>query len=130
MPAAQRITGLTDGAVDVERQEIRLTLTIGDRGARAFVMRFGVAAQVIGALGRMFWELRRALDAQGGHEATAAEDVAAAHVQKDRWSDKVLVQLITPAGVPYTFAVRAQAAAGIAEQLQTESARSGPIGHA
>jgi hypothetical protein len=52
-----------------------------------------------------------------------AENVAATHIQKDRWANVVLMQLITPGGVPYTFALPPQVASDIADRLKTESAK-------
>ena len=67
-------------------------------------------------------ELRSQLDARGGGMApVAAERASVSHVQKDRWSDVVLLQLITPRGVPYSFAIPCQAVANIAARLRTES---------
>lgn len=123
MPKRLRVTGLPEGSVDVDKQELNFTISVSEGKPTLFVAKFGVAAQVIGALGRMLTELRAQLDKKGGIASVAAEQVAAAHIQKDRWTDVVLVQLITPRGVPYSFAVRCQDAADIADRLKIESAK-------
>jgi len=123
---AYRLVGLESGAVDTVAHEIHFVLTVSGRPPMAFVAKYGPAAQVIGALGRMFVELRRILTEANTAKAIAAEKVASSHVQKDRWENVVLMQLTTPEGVPYTFSLPPHVAAGIAEQLKTESAKPHP----
>ena len=117
-----RVAGLTDGSVDLDKKELSFTLSIRGRDPYRFVADFGAATQVIGALGRMWAEFRSRLDQQGGVAPISAEQVSASHVQKERWTDVVLLQLITPAGIPYSFAIPTRDAADIADRLKTESA--------
>ena len=93
-----RVTGLRDGGIDLDKQEVHFELSTSE-ARKAFSASYGVGAQVMGALTRMVSELKRHLDQRvTGMAATGAEQVAAAHVQKDRWPDAVLLQLTTPAG--------------------------------
>jgi hypothetical protein len=63
-------------------------------------------------------------------EAIPAEEVAVTQIQRDRWQDRVLMQLTTPQGVPYTFAFPPQIANSIADQLKGESAKPHQVGNA
>jgi hypothetical protein len=125
-----RVLGLGTGGVDTETEEIIFDLTIDGRAPMSFVFEYGAAAQVIGALGRMFVELRRVLTERQPIKQASAEVVQSSHVQKDRWENLVIMQLTTPQGVPYTFAIDPQFAAEIGEQLKTESAKPHQTGHA
>jgi hypothetical protein len=92
-----RVTGLPDGGIDLDKQEVHFELSTGE-GRKAFNANYGVGAQVMGALTRMVSELKRHLDQRVTGMAATGAEVAAAHVQKDRWPDVVLLQLTTPAG--------------------------------
>jgi hypothetical protein len=123
MAKAHLLTGLTSGAVDTTSHEITFHLSVSGRAPFAFVAKHGPVAQMISGLSRMLSELRRVLDSEKKMEAVSAENVAATHIQKDRWANVVLMQLITPGGVPYTFALPPQVASDIADRLKTESAK-------
>lgn len=127
---AYRIVGLSGGGVDTVSHEIQFELTITGQAPMTFVAEYGPAAQVIGALARMNLELRRVLLEAQGIKSVPAEKIASSHVQKDQWENMVIMQLTTPQGVPYTFAIPPQDAAGIAEQLKTESAKPHQTGRA
>lgn len=129
MSKPYRITGLPRGDVDSEKHEIHFTLGSAEKDF-SFIAKYGVASQVIGALGRMFFELKKIMATQKGMETTAAEELAAFHIQKERWNDLVLVELITSQGVPYTFAIPNEIAADIADRLKTESGKSTQVGSA
>jgi hypothetical protein len=131
MPKTLRLAGLASGSVDIDAQEIRFALSIERAPPLSFVGKFGVVAQVIAALGRMMTELRAQMYARGGAMApVAAEQIGTSHIQKERWSDVVLLQLITPGGVPYSFALSCADAADIADRLKTESAKPTGTGRA
>jgi hypothetical protein len=125
-----RIVGIGSGAVDTVAHEINFELTVAGRPPMAFAAEYGPAAQFIGALGRLFFELRQTLLAAKGMKSSAGEQIASSHIQRDRWENVVLMQLTTPQGVPYTFAMQPQIASEIAEQLKTESAKPHQTGHA
>ena len=129
MPKPYRVTGLSSGGVDLEKREIHFTLGSVEKEF-SFVAKYGVASQVIGALGRMFFELKKNMASQKGMETTAAEELAAFHIQKERWNDLVLVELITSHGVPYTFAIPNEIAADIADRLKIESGQTTQVGNA
>jgi hypothetical protein len=125
-----RILGLKTGTVDTETDEIIFDLNVDGRPPMSFIAAYGPAAQVIGALGRMFVELRRLLLEKQAMKSGSAEEVESSHVQRDRWENKVILQLTTPQGVPYTFSIDPKFAVEIADQLRSESAKSGPVGNA
>jgi hypothetical protein len=131
MPKTYRLTGLPEGAADVANQELRFSLSVARDAPLAFVGKIGVVTQIISALGRILMELRIQLEARGaGMASVNAEEVAAAHIQRERWRDVVLLQLITPAGVPYTFALSQEASVDISARLKIESAKSSQRGNA
>ena len=53
----------------------------------------------------MCTDLRSAAVAGNVKRSAAAEDVAVSFVQRERLHDKVILQLITPSQIPYTFAL-------------------------
>jgi hypothetical protein len=128
--SAHRLTGLPNGQLDTETKEITFELAVTDRPPISFTMTYGPAAQIIGALGRMFLELQKVLWAEKGMQTAGGESVAVSHIQKDRWQNVVVLQLTTPAGVPYTFVLTPQDAADIGDQLKTESAKPHQVGTA
>jgi hypothetical protein len=125
-----RVLGIRMGSVDAETEEMILDLTIDGRPPMSFVLGYGAAVQVISALGRTFFELRRILTERQPTKKIPAELVQLSHIQKDRWEDVVLMQLTTPQGIPYTFAIPSQFASEIGDQLKMESAKPHRIGHA
>jgi len=128
--AAYRVVGIGSGSVDTKAHEINFELTVAGRPPMAFIAEYGPASQITGALGRMLLQLRDVLIAANVMKGVSAESVASSHVQKDRWADRVIMQLTTPHGIPYTFALPPQIAASIAEQLKTESAKPHQTGSA
>jgi hypothetical protein len=130
MPTQHRLLGLSGGAVDTVTHEIQFELTVAGAPPISFVTEFGPATQLIAGLSRMFLELRQVLHAARGMKSVAAEKIASSHIQRDRWEGMVIMQLTTPQGVPYTFQMSPEDAAGIADQLKTESVRTGKPGNA
>ncbi len=123
MPKTRGLRGIATGAVDLDKEQIRFSLAIASGLPISFVGDFGAVAQTVAALGRMVSELHAHMRAKAAGTAVpiAAEQVQACHIQKDRWQDVILVQLITPQGIPYSFAMTATAAADIAGRLKIES---------
>jgi hypothetical protein len=78
----------------------------------------------------MVSELKRISAVSNAMEATPAELVTATHIHRERWANVVLMQLTTPTGIPYSFALSPQAASDIADQLKTESAKPHQTGTA
>jgi hypothetical protein len=131
MPKIHRIAAIPGGGVDPTNLEIKFDLATLDGSPISCVMKYGAATQVIGALGRMFSELQRHVETQKGQmDAVAAETVAAAHIQKDRWMDLVIFQLTTPQGIPYNFVMPSRVASDISDRLKTESAKPHQTGSA
>ncbi len=125
-----RLTGLGSGEADVDQQEVSFTLTSTLFQNFEFVAAAGVAEQITSALSKMCTTLREAAIAGNVIRSTSAEEVAAVIVQRERLHDLVLLQLITPSGTPYTFALDRHAAIDISERLKTESAKGVPRGAA
>ena len=130
MAEAIRLIGLESGEVDLDRQEVRFTLTDTLSQNLELVAAAGVAEQIISALSRMCTALREAAIAGNVTRPIAAEQVAEALVQRERFHDLVLLQLITASGTPYSFSLDRQAAIDISDRLKTESAKSVPRGTA
>jgi hypothetical protein len=131
MPTPERVAGVPNGAVDVANQEIRFVFQFADGKQKWHVAKFGVASQLIGALGRLLAELRTQLRAENTMGLTAsAEKIAEADIQLEPWAGEVVMQLVTPEGVPYTFSMPPEAASLLAERLRIESAKSTPPGRA
>jgi len=130
MPEPHRLIGLPGGAVDTINHQILFELAVTDGEPIAFVVEYGPATQVVSALGRMLAELRRILMTAQASKCIVAEKVASSHVQKDSWENIVIMQLMTPQGTPYTFALPPHDAAEIANQLRIESAKPHQAGTA
>lgn len=128
--AAYRALGVSSGSINLDTREISFALSIAGRPPMEFVSEFGPATQIIGALGRMFFGLQQRLAGEKGMTTVAGEQVQASHIQKDQWKDVVIMQLTTPQGVPYTFALPPKMAVDISEQLKTESAKPHQTGRA
>jgi hypothetical protein len=117
-----RVLGISRGEVDTEEHEIRFTLTTADGPPITLVANYGAGGQITAALGRMLLELAQLLRQEQVMTTVAAEQVASSLIQRDLWQNVVLMQLTTPAGIPYTFALPLDDAAYIADQLKIESA--------
>jgi hypothetical protein len=125
------LASVPSGDIDTESLEIKFDLATTDGTSIHCTMKYGAATQIIGALGRMFSALQEYAQRQKGRmEPLAAEEIAAAHIQKDRWMDVVIFQLTTPQGVPYNFAMPPHVAADIADRLKIESAKPHQTGTA
>lgn len=130
MPKLVRLTGLRSGDINPAVQEIRFVLAVGNARPMSFVAKFGVLSHIVSGLARMLMELEKVMRSSGQTTPSAAEEVTASHIQLDQMSGAILMRLTTVNGIPYTFALPRQGAAQIAEQLQSESARKNPAGHA
>ena len=125
-----RLIGIASGAVDQQNQEIKFEIAVSEKRPISFVAKFGPASQLVGALGRMISELRRVLDAEKKMETVFPEVVAEAYVKQERWSGAILVEIVTPQGIPYIFAIPSQIASDIADRLKTESSKYSQVGMA
>jgi hypothetical protein len=130
MAKRHRLVGLPNGAIDPDKHEILFDLAVSRGAPILFVARYGPLAQLTAGLGRMLFQLRQILDDARAVETIPAEEVAVTQIQRDRWQDRVLMQLTTPQGVPYTFAFPSQIANSIADQLKAESAKPHRVGNA
>jgi hypothetical protein len=131
MPQIHRLIGIAGGGVDPQALEIKFDIATDGGAPLSCIMKYGAATQIIGALGRMFSALQEFAQKQKGRmEAVASEQIAAAHIQKDRFSGLVIFQVTTPAGIPYNFEMPSQVASDIADRLKTESGKSHQVGTA
>lgn len=94
------------------------------------VARYGVAAQIASGLGTALRTLSLALEAEGAVEKVAIEDLLEIHVQKDQWSEMIVLRLTTTRGIPYIFQFHSGNASEIADRLRTEGAKPTRIGNA
>jgi hypothetical protein len=94
------------------------------------VASYGVAAQISSGLGTAIQILRMELAVQGAMEPVAPLQIQVADIQKEQWSDAVVMQLITDLGVPYIFQFPSQKAFEIADRLKTEAAKPTRAGNA
>jgi hypothetical protein len=116
--------------VDTKTNEIQFDLALEDGKSLNLIGSYGSVAQITGALGGMLLQLRQILHSKKGMASVAGEQVHSSHIQKDRWTDTVIVQLTTPSGIPYTFGIPTRVASEIADQLKTESAKPTQTGRA
>jgi hypothetical protein len=100
-------------------------MQVSDGRRLAFVAEIAVAEQISSALGRMAKELR-----QPGPQTVIAEPIAEYTVQLDAFGEAVILRLVTPHGVPHTFALPADTAAEIGARLKTESEKKRNPGRA
>jgi hypothetical protein len=118
------VQNLANASVDTNGRAIQFSLTVSDGAQIPFVMGYAASTQVIGALGRTFLKLHETIEkSKGKLEALPLEHVARAHIQQDRLTGNVIFQMITPAGIPYSFVLTPKAASDIADMLKTESGR-------
>jgi len=125
MTTTFRLTGIPGGAVDLQKREIDFRLQLDNGGELAFIAGLSAAEQIASALGRMTQQLR-----QSKPQNVIAEQVAEYAVQRDPHGGPVLLRLVTPQGIPYTFALPLAAATDIVTRLQIESAKVHPSGNA
>jgi hypothetical protein len=120
-----RLTGIPGGTVDTQKREIDFRLQLNDGTELSCIADFSAAEQMASALGRMTQQFR-----QSKSQNVTAEQITEYAVQRDPLGGPVLLRLITPQGIPYTFAVPLSAATDIATRLQIESAKVLPSGNA
>ena len=130
MSEFSRLTGMPQAVPNANTKDVRFVLSVSEGAPIMCVANYGVAAQIASGLGSAIRVLRMALASDGTMEPIAAEEIREIHVQKDQWSDVVLVQLTTVLAIPYTFQISSQMAAEIADRLKTESEKPTQTGHA
>ena len=118
MPKRIQVLGLPKGAVDKNNRQIQFDLAIADGTTLEFLATQDIAEQIIAALAPMAKALRHA-----GPQTVAAETIAEYTIQRDVMGGPILVRLVTPEGVPYSFQIPLSAANDIADRLKTESAK-------
>jgi hypothetical protein len=130
MPKPTRLTGLPTGEVDPDNQDVVFHLAEAGGRETPFVARYGVAVQIIAALGVLTRTLYEHLAARKAATPVQAIDLSGAHIQKDRWSDHVLVQMEGADGTRTLYKIPCRTAAEIADRLKTESDAPTRAGHA
>src|SRR5690348_8296887 len=127
----RRVLGVKAGRVNTRTDEIVFDLAVeGKQFPMSFVASYEAFTQIMNGLGRLFVAVQNSLYEKKTMKGASAEAVASTHIQRDRWANVVLMQLSTPEGVPYTFAIPPQVAADMAEQLKTESSLPHQAGNA
>jgi hypothetical protein len=131
MAKPHRLTGLASGDVDPSKGEAIFSLSVGPSNPIILVARYGVLSQITSALSVMLTHLRRSIQAQAGAmEPAAAETLAEIHIQKERWSDQVILKLVTVNQIEHTFVLSSDIAADIADRLKNESSKTTAVGTA
>jgi len=121
-----RISGVTGGSVDPNRDEIVFELQCNERKLPTFVAKSQVVKQIAMGLAALLQGLQDARNKLGipfAARAIHAEPVAQYAIKVDPFADKILIHLVAENGIPYTFAVPRDAAADIAVRLQTETSK-------
>jgi hypothetical protein len=115
-----RIITFTNPTVNPASRELHFELRIGGEDKPlAFVATFEVAAQLTDALGRTVSDSRPMIP--------PAERIVSHHVGKDQSHNLVTMRFGTPSGIPHTFALEAERAAEIGEELKATSIRMRPL---
>jgi hypothetical protein len=130
MTEFSRLTGMPQAIPNSGTKDIRFVLSVENGEPIMCVARYGVAAQIAGGLGTALRVLQMALDSEGAMEQVAVEGLEQVHIEKDRWSDNVVLRLTTVQGIPYVFQVPSQSASEIADRLKTEAAKPTLTGRA
>jgi hypothetical protein len=130
MPDYLRLTGMPQATPNSNTRDIRFDLSVSEGEPIMCVARYGVAAQIASGLGTALRVLQMALDSEGAFEQVAIDKLQEFHVQKDPWSDRVVLRLTTIQGIPYIFEIPSQNASEIAERLKTEGSKPTQAGHA
>ncbi len=118
------------GSVDVDRRDVHFTLVKNDGTTLQCVGEFTATAQITAALAQMLSSLRTRVNKKPATVPVAATSIQWALVQKDPWSDFVLLQLISPEGIPFSFQIQRKDAAALAARLRTESEKPTLTGNA
>jgi hypothetical protein len=125
MPTIFRLAGLIEASIDNEGRDVNFVLRVSDGRGLAFVAEAAAARQIAFSFGRVALETR-----QSAPQVISAEKISKYGVKKDAFGEAVLLQLVSEDGVPYMFALPLNAAADIADRLQTESAKNPDTGRA
>jgi hypothetical protein len=125
-----RLTGMPQAIPNGDTKDIRFTLTTSEGPPLTCVARYGVIAQIAAGLGTALRVLQMALTSENATELVAVENLEDVHIQKDRWSDIVVLLLTTVQGIPYVFQVPSQSASEIADLLKSEATKPTQIGNA
>jgi len=118
-----RTKGITQGAADLDRNDVMFTLDT-ERGPIHMVANLGAVQQLLAALAPMAAAVRENVGKSGASYSTAAQKVAEASIHAERYANLVLMQLVTTHGVPHIFALEPDNADKIAGALKTQSAQA------
>lgn len=125
MRCPQRAAQVKNAAQNRGEQEMDFALALESGGPLQFVAKIGAVEQVIAGLSRMATDLR-----QRKPQLISAGEVSGYLVRRDVFGGPILLRLISPMGVPYTFALRTAAARDISDRLKIESEKHQTSGSA
>jgi hypothetical protein len=125
----KRLLGLAKA--DAHPDTLEFDLVFAGESNRTFRFKADLSAidQILAGLSRLALAAREKQPA-GKAQVVSAEGVHQYLVKREPWENVVLLRLVNPHGVPYTFALPLSAANDIADRLKTESAKTAPVGKA
>lgn len=95
-----------------------------------FVAHYGTLLQITSALGSAFHILRAFLTQEGRAEIISTEKIDSLNLQKDQFSESLVIQVTTDQAIPYTFRLSDQLALDLAETIHTQAGTSRQVGSA
>lgn len=125
-----RLTGFAGVIPNVESKDIRFILETENSEKPLYCIgEFGLIFKIAQSFGAAIQILRMAFLSHRETVVIPAENVSDIYIQKDYFSESVLLQL-TSEGIPYTFHLSDQIATRLADELKNQLANRRPIGSA
>jgi hypothetical protein len=125
-----RLTGFAGATPNAVSKDVRFILETENAENPIYCIgQYNLILRIASGLGAALHMLRLAFLSQGETAVIPADRVSDVYIQKDYFSDAVLVQ-ITSEGIPYTFHFSDQIASKLADELKNQLASRRPIGSA
>jgi hypothetical protein len=124
-----KLLGIEEGAIDPKNGYVSFKAKLDRRPDQWFATKANVLEQILSTLGTLLRQLKEHT-AVPAAEAISAIEVGQYGVQKDPFHDKVLMKIISPVGIPYTFAIPTSAVGEMSERLKTEGSKPTVFGSA
>jgi len=124
-----KLAGIEEGSIDPKNRYVVFKAKIDPDQEQYFAAKANVIEQVLSTLATLLRQLRE-YGLAPASETVSAIEISQYAVRKDPFSDKVLMQIISVEGIPYTFAIPAQATDEISERLKAEGSMPTTFGKA
>ncbi len=124
-----KLAGIEEGSIDPEKGYVVFKAKLDRRPDQWFAAKANVLDQTLSTLATLLRQLREHT-AVPAAEAIFAIEVGQYAIQKDPFSEKVLMKIISPDGIPYTFAVPTRATDEMSERLKAEGSKPTVFGKA